>query len=84
MLENFKTVTSVRKVDDSPCKNCICLPRCKAENSLLILLRKCSILRGVYGYDDDNGIGDWEYERIGIPDIDTADHNSLRKYLRGE
>jgi hypothetical protein len=68
--------------NNSPCKDCICLASCKGVTSLLVLLHKCSLLRDAYNYNDKN-IGDWQYEKIGIHDIDTADHNGIRKYLGG-
>jgi len=68
--------------NDSPCKDCICFASCVSEDSLLVLLHKCSLLRDVYNYNDGN-IGDYDYEKIIIPDLNRVDHNGIRKYLGG-
>ncbi len=49
-------MTTKKKIG-APCKDCICLPVCKSETSLLVLLHKCSLLREVYNYHESY-IGD--------------------------
>ena len=78
----INSIIKTKKKVGVPCKDCLCLPSCKGEQSLLILLRKCSLLREAYNYNDSH-IGDWQYEKIGIHDISTADHDGVRKYLGG-